>query len=177
MYCHFKWRWNSRSQLRIFDRKPSCVWLSANCWPRYKLVCTQQCHHLIHQQAHKWFGDYSGWNSDVQDIKGKMKSKTKCNDEFRVRVKAAAGKDARVAIQAIPEALDISSGSLGAYHTIWSTNTATSRSQVVGSLILLWRRNKRNRVAYSKPLVHVYDNCDSRRLHEAVTGDETWLHC
>ena len=47
-----------------------------------------------------------------------MKSKTKCNDEFRVRVKAAAGKDVRVAIQAIPEALDISSGSSGAYHTI-----------------------------------------------------------
>ena len=35
---------------------------------------------------------------------------------------------------------------------------------------------KRDRVAYSKSLLQSDDNCDPRRLHEVVTGDETWVH-
>ena len=84
-----------------------------------------------------------------------------------------ANEDARITIRETAEALDISSWSVS---NILQDKLRCRKVSVRWISHILTQEIKRDRVAYSKSLLQSDDNCDPRRLHEVVTGDETWVH-
>ena len=104
-----------------------------------------------------------------------MKNKTNCNGKSIARVKAMVGEDERITIQEIAEALDISSGCMS---NILKDKLRYSKVSAWWTSHILTQEGKRDRVAYSKSPLRIYDNCDPRSLHEVVfflffTGDKT----
>ena len=41
---------------------------------------------------------------------------------------------------------------------------------------LLTQNDKSKQVAYAQRLLHIYENCDQKRLNEIIKGYETWAH-
>ena len=97
-HCPSKWCWNWRSQLWIFHRTSRCVWFSANHKSRYMPFHMQQAYHLLHQleTVFRWLVIFFCENSDVQDMKGKMKNTTKCHEKLMAHVGAVVDEDARI---------------------------------------------------------------------------------
>ena len=101
-----------------------------------------------------------------------MKNNKKGNEELVACVKAMIDENARISLEKIACALNIS---LESASSVLCNRFSYCNVSARWIPHILTPQQKRDRVAYSAVL-KMYENCNPRHLDELVTSDETWIY-
>ncbi|KAI6659630.1 Transposase [Oopsacas minuta] len=121
----------------------------------------------------RWVASFRSGGADVTDFppSGRLASGT--NSENIVLIESMVMEDKCITVNQLEQSMEISSGAI---HTILTTELGYR--SICGKWVphMLSENQRLARLNIAKKLLETYENCDSRRLTEIMTGGKTWVY-
>ncbi|KAI6647420.1 Transposase [Oopsacas minuta] len=121
----------------------------------------------------RWAARFRSGNADVTDLPLSGRSVSATTSENIALIESMVMKDKCITVNQLEQSMEISSGAI---HTILTTEPGYR--SICGKWVphKLSQNQRLARLNIAKKLLETYENCDSRRLTEIITGDETWVY-
>ncbi|KAI6656181.1 Transposase [Oopsacas minuta] len=121
----------------------------------------------------RWADRFRSGDADVTDLPRSGRPVSSTTSENVALIQSMVMEDKCITVNQLEQSMEIASGAI---HTILTTEL--DYRSICGK----WVPHKRSenqrlaRLNIAKKLLKTYENCDSRRLTEIITGDETWVY-
>ncbi|KAI6654405.1 Transposase [Oopsacas minuta] len=121
----------------------------------------------------RWAARFRSGDADVTDLPGSGRPLSATNSENIALIESTIMEDKCIAVNQLEQGIEILSGAI---HIILTTELGYQ--SICGKWVphKLSKNQRLTRLIFSKKLLGTYENCDSRRLTEIITGDETWVY-
>ncbi|KAI6654406.1 Transposase [Oopsacas minuta] len=121
----------------------------------------------------RWAARFRSGDADVTDLPGSGIPVSATTSENITLIESMVMEDKCITVDQLEQSMEISSGAI---HTILTTELGYQ--SICGKWVphKLSKNQRLARLIFSKKLLGTYENCDSRRLTEIITGDETWVY-
>ncbi|KAI6647411.1 Transposase [Oopsacas minuta] len=121
----------------------------------------------------RWAARFRSGNADVTDLPLSGRSVSATTSENIALIESMVMKDKCITVNQLEQSMEISSGAI---HTILTTEPGYR--SICGKWVphKLSQNQRLARLNIAKKLLETYENCDSRRLTEIITGDEMWVY-
>ncbi|KAI6653909.1 Transposase [Oopsacas minuta] len=121
----------------------------------------------------RWAASFRSGDADVPDLPLSGRPVSATTSENIALIESMVMEDKCITVNQLEQSIKISSGAI---HTILTTELGYR--SVCGKWVphKLSENQRLARLNIAKKLLETYENCDSRRLTEIITGDETWVY-
>lgn len=143
----------------------------AGCFSRLQTAFGEQA--PSRATVYNWFNEFQRGRFSLSDDERSGRPLTAVTAENIERVRNMVRNDDRVTFEEIQESLGIGSSSV---FTILHTHLKVSKVCSRWIPHFLKPEEKEVRVDWCLAMLKKYENADSKRLSEIVTGDETWIY-
>ncbi|KAI6651339.1 Transposase [Oopsacas minuta] len=121
----------------------------------------------------RWASHFGSGDTDVTDLPRSGRPVSATTSESIALIESMVMEDKCITVNQLQQSMEISSGAI---HTILTTELCY-RSICAKRVPYKLSENQRlARLNIAKKLLETYENCDSRRLSEIITCDETWVY-
>ena len=137
-----------------------------------KLVKVYSYDALAYSTVRQWVRQVKEGREDIEDEARSGRPKSASTSGTIAIVEELINDDPHLSVIEIAETVDISTGAVHhILHDVLNLRKVSARWIPK----LLTKDQKKQRVSCAKKLIKKYEDCDTRRLYEIVTGDETWI--
>ena len=137
-----------------------------------KLVKVYSYDALAYSTVRQWDRQVKEGREDIEDEARSGRPKSASTSGIIAIVEELINDDPHLSVIEIAETVDISTGAVHhILHDVLNLRKVSARWIPK----LLTKDQKKQRVSCAKKLIKKYEDCDTRRLYEIVTGDETWI--
>ncbi|KAI6653891.1 Transposase [Oopsacas minuta] len=121
----------------------------------------------------RWATSFRSGDADVTDLPRSGRPVSATTSENIALIESMVIEDKCITVNQLEQSTKISSGAI---HTILTTKLGYR--SVCGKWVphKLSENQRLARLNIAKKLLETYENCDSRRLTEIITGHETWVY-
>ncbi|KAI6655412.1 Transposase [Oopsacas minuta] len=143
-------------------------------WRDSKGIAVRQKQAASRSTVERWAARFKSGDADVTDLHRSGRPVSATTSENIALIESIVMEDKCITVNQLEQSREISSGAI---HTILTTELGYR--SICGKWVPhKFRENQRlARLNIAKKLLETYENCDSRRLTEIITGDETWVYC
>ncbi|KAI6652959.1 Transposase [Oopsacas minuta] len=134
-----------------------------------EILCVD-CH--SRSTVERWAARFRSGDADVTDLPRSGRPVSATTSENIALIESMVMEDKCITANQLEQSMEISSGAI---HTILMTELGYR--SICGKWVphKLSENQRLARLNIAKKLLGTYENCDSSRLTEIITGDETWV--